>query len=138
LSFIAARIPLNAIEIQRTKWNGPANINLSPACKLRVHIDKTTMRKAYKYFSFHFDDTLMEIFPRNSLSKTWRQETPWPSFQRLGANWVKSASSVKSAKRGLNRNLLSTFTPSYLTIFVLIRTASPNGREMNCAQFVSG
>jgi RES domain-containing protein len=64
------------------------------ALEVRVHIDKTSMRKRYKCFAFHFDERVMEVLPINSLPKHWIQEPPPPSLQQLGANWAKSGSSV--------------------------------------------
>ena len=64
------------------------------ALEVRVHIDRTRMRKLYKCFAFQFDEQLMEVFRVGALPKDWRQEPPPPSLQLLGDNWVKSGASV--------------------------------------------
>jgi len=64
------------------------------ALEIRVHIDKTRMRKRYRCFAFQFDQDLMKIFPVRDLPRDWRQEPPPPSLQRLGDDWVKSRASV--------------------------------------------
>jgi RES domain-containing protein len=64
------------------------------ALEVRVHIDKTRMRKLYKSFAFHFDEDLMEVFRVGGLPKDWQQEPPPPSLQQLGDNWAKSNASV--------------------------------------------
>lgn len=65
------------------------------ALEVRVHIDKTSMRKPYKCFMFQFEEALMmEVFGVGALPKDWRQEPPPPSLQRLGDNWVKAARTV--------------------------------------------
>ena len=64
------------------------------ALELRVHIDKTSMRKLYKSFAFHFEEELMEVFRVSALPKEWMQEPPAPSLQRLGGDWATSGRSV--------------------------------------------
>jgi RES domain-containing protein len=64
------------------------------ALEVRVHIDRTRMRKLYKCFVFQFDEKLMEVFRVGSLPKDWQQEPPPPSLQQLGDNWAKSGTSV--------------------------------------------
>jgi RES domain-containing protein len=64
------------------------------ALEVRVHIEKTTMRKRYKCFAFRFDDRLIEVFPARNLPKNWMQEPPPPSLQQLGSEWVQSQRSV--------------------------------------------
>lgn len=64
------------------------------ALEVRVHIDKTSMRKLYKCFSFHFEEALMEAFPVAALPKDWMQEPPPPSLQNHGRDWVKSGRSL--------------------------------------------
>jgi RES domain-containing protein len=64
------------------------------ALEIRVHIDKTSMRKRYQCFAFHFSENLMEVLPTSFLPKNWMEEPPPPSLQQLGANWAKSRSSV--------------------------------------------
>ena len=64
------------------------------ALEVRVHIDKTSLRKHYKCIAFHFDEKLMEEFPRGELPKNWREEPPPNSLQRLGAEWIRAARSV--------------------------------------------
>ena len=64
------------------------------ALEVRVHIDRTRMRKLYKCFAFQFDEQLMEGFRVGALPKDWMQEPPPPSLQLLGDNWVKSGASV--------------------------------------------
>jgi RES domain-containing protein len=80
------------------------------ALEVRVHIDKTRMRKQYKCFAFHFDDDLLQIFPANQMPKDWRQEPPPPSLQRIGGDWLKSMASVVLAVPSViiptERNLL--------------------------------
>lgn len=64
------------------------------ALEVRVHIDKTRMRKLYKSFAFHFDEDLRELFRVGGLPKDCQQEPPPPSLQQLGDDWVKSNASV--------------------------------------------
>jgi RES domain-containing protein len=64
------------------------------ALEIRVHIDKTRMRRLYKCFAFQFDEQLMEVFRVGGLPKDWMQEPPPPSLQLLGDNWAKSGASV--------------------------------------------
>jgi len=64
------------------------------ALEVRVHIDKTGMRKLYKCFAFQFDENLMEKLRVASLPRDWQQEPPPPSLQQLGDNWVKTGRSV--------------------------------------------
>ena len=64
------------------------------ALEVRVHIDKTRMRKRYKCFAFRFDENLMEVFRVGDLPKDWQQEPPPPSLQRLGDRWAKANASA--------------------------------------------
>ena len=64
------------------------------ALEVRVHIDKTSMRKQCKCFAFRFEEDLMDIFQIGNLPKNWRLEPPPPSLRYLGDNWVKSNASV--------------------------------------------
>lgn len=64
------------------------------ALEVRVHIDRTRMRRLYKCFSFQFDEQLMKTLPAGALPKDWLQEPPPPSLQQIGDNWVKSGDSV--------------------------------------------
>jgi RES domain-containing protein len=64
------------------------------ALEIRVHIDKTSLRKRYTCFAFHFDNDLMETLAIASVPKNWKQEPPPPSLQQFGANWIKSGSSL--------------------------------------------
>lgn len=64
------------------------------ALEVRVHIDRTRMRKLYKCFAFEFTETLMTTLPVGALPKEWQQEPPPPSLQAVGDQWVKSADSV--------------------------------------------
>ncbi len=64
------------------------------ALEIRVHIDKTKMRRLYKCFAFQFDESLMEVFRVGGLPKDWMQEPPPPSLQQHGDNRVKSGASV--------------------------------------------
>ncbi|HUS34250.1 MAG TPA: RES family NAD+ phosphorylase, partial [Verrucomicrobiae bacterium] len=50
--------------------------------------------KRYKLFTFHFDDRLLQTFPPRNLPKNWQHEPPPPSLQRLGDDWIKSATSA--------------------------------------------
>ena len=73
------------------RWNSPGvpmvyssqHLSLA-ALELRVHIDKTRMRKLHKCFAFHFEDSLASVFEARRLPPEWRQEPPPPSLQRLG------------------------------------------------------
>jgi RES domain-containing protein len=83
------------------RWNSPgiavvyASEHQSLATlEVRVHIDRTAMRRPYKCFKFGFDDRLMEVFPRSRLPKEWRQEPPPPSIQQIGDAWIKSGATV--------------------------------------------
>ena len=60
------------------------------ALEVRVHIDKTRMRRLYQSFAFHFDEVLMKLFDVAGLPRDWMQEPPPPSLQQLGDVWVKS------------------------------------------------
>ena len=64
------------------------------ALEIRVHIDRTRMRRLYKCFAFQFDEQLMEVFRVGGLPKDWLEEPPPPSLQQLGDDWVKSGASV--------------------------------------------
>ena len=65
------------------------------ALEIRVHIDRTAMRRGYKCFFFQFDDGLMDAFRVGGLPKDWMQEPPPASLQLLGDDWINSGSSVK-------------------------------------------
>src|SRR5688500_234707 len=67
------------------------------ALELRVHIDKTSMRKLYKSFAFHFEEGLLEVFPTSGLPQDWKQEPPPSSLQSIGGDWVRSRRSVSLA-----------------------------------------
>lgn len=64
------------------------------ALEVRVHIDKTKMRRFYKCFAFQFDEQLMEVFRVGGLPKDWMQEPPPSSLQQFGDDWVQSQASV--------------------------------------------
>ncbi|HYE33349.1 MAG TPA: RES family NAD+ phosphorylase [Methylomirabilota bacterium] len=64
------------------------------ALELRVHIDKTRMRKPYLCFKFHFDDSLLEKLSLKRLPKNWRDQPPPPSLQAIGRDWVSAGSSL--------------------------------------------
>lgn len=64
------------------------------ALEVRVHIDKTSMRKRYKNFAFHFEENLMQVLPAGALPKEWKQEPPPPSLQKLGGDWARSGGSA--------------------------------------------
>jgi RES domain-containing protein len=64
------------------------------AFEVRVHIDKTKMRKLYKCFAFQFDEQLMKVFHLGALPKNWRQEPSPPWLQQWGDDWVNSGASV--------------------------------------------
>lgn len=64
------------------------------ALEVRVHIERTSMKKRYKCLTFEFDDRLMATLPANSLPKHWQQEPPPPSLQAVGDHWLASADSV--------------------------------------------
>lgn len=64
------------------------------ALEVRVHIDRTSMKKPYKCITFEFDDDMMSTLPATSLPKHWRQEPPAPSLQAVGDHWLASAASV--------------------------------------------
>lgn len=64
------------------------------ALEVRVHIDKTRMRKLHKSFAFHFDEDWMQVFRIGGLPKDWQQEPPSPSLQQLGDDWAASNASV--------------------------------------------
>ena len=64
------------------------------ALEIRVHIDRTAMRRGYKCFSFQFDDGLMDAFRGGGLPKDWMLEPPPRSLQLLGDDWVNSGSSA--------------------------------------------
>jgi len=64
------------------------------ALEVRVHIDKTSMRKLYKSFAFHFEEGLLEVFPTSGLPQDWKQEPPPSSLQSTGGDWVRSRRSV--------------------------------------------
>jgi RES domain-containing protein len=83
------------------RWNSPgvsmvyASEHQSLATlEVRVHIDRTTMRRPYKAFKFHFDERLMDVLPLNKLPGDWRREPPSPSIQQIGDAWVKSGAAV--------------------------------------------
>lgn len=64
------------------------------ALEVRVHIEKTSMRKSYKCIAVHFDERLMQTLPLAALPKEWRQEPPPPAAQRIGDDWIRSGRSV--------------------------------------------
>ena len=64
------------------------------ALEVRVHIDKTSLRKRYKSISFHFDEKLMKVLPIGELPENWREEPPPRFLQSLGADWIKECRSV--------------------------------------------
>lgn len=64
------------------------------ALEIRVHIDRTAMRRRYKCFTFQFAESLMDAFPAGGLPKDWREEPPPPALQLIGDAWVNSGSSV--------------------------------------------
>jgi RES domain-containing protein len=64
------------------------------ALEVRVHIDRTSMKKPYKCISFSFDDDLMMTLPAKSLPKLWQQEPPTPALQSMGDRWLASGDSV--------------------------------------------
>jgi RES domain-containing protein len=99
------------------RWNsigvpmvyGSEHLSLA-TLEVRVHIEKTSMRKRYKCFAFRFEEALMKVFALTSLPKDWRREPPPYSLQQLGDVWVKSAASailaVPSAIVPAERNYL--------------------------------
>jgi RES domain-containing protein len=64
------------------------------ALEIRIHIDRTGMRRLCKCFSFQFDGQVMEVLPLGKVSRGWREEPPPPFLQEVGDNWVKSGTSV--------------------------------------------
>jgi RES domain-containing protein len=64
------------------------------ALEVRVHIDRTRMRRFYKCFAFEFDKKLLNVIPVGALPNDWLQEPPPPSLQQIGDDWVKSGASV--------------------------------------------
>ncbi len=64
------------------------------ALEVRVHIDRTSLKKRYKCITFEFDERLMKALPAASLPKHWQQEPPSPSLQAVGDHWLASADSV--------------------------------------------
>lgn len=64
------------------------------ALEVRVHIDKTSLHKRYRCFSFRFDDRLLEVLPARALPKNWREEPPPPLLQELGGAWANSGRSA--------------------------------------------
>ena len=64
------------------------------ALEVRVHIDRTRMRRRYKSFAFEFDAKWMKALPNADLPRDWVQEPPPPSLQKIGDGWVKSGASV--------------------------------------------
>jgi len=60
------------------------------ALEVRVHIDKTRMRRLYKCFTFRFHEDFMQVFRIADLPKDWQQEPPPPSLQQLGDAWAQS------------------------------------------------
>jgi RES domain-containing protein len=69
------------------RWCMPASTSRWPRWNLRVHIDRTRMRKSYQSFAFRFDERLMEVFRAGALPK-WMQEPPAPRLQQIGDDWV--------------------------------------------------
>jgi RES domain-containing protein len=64
------------------------------ALEVRVHIDRTSLKKRYKCITFEFDERLMQVLPATSLPRHWQQEPPPPSLQAVGDHWLASADSV--------------------------------------------
>ena len=110
------------------RWNSPGTAMIYAsahqslaALEVRVHIDKTTLRKRYKLFTFHFDDRLIQTFPPRNLPKNWQHEPPPPSLQRRGDDWTKSARSAILA-------VPSVIIPSELNY--LLNPNHPNFRKI--------
>lgn len=58
-----------------------------------VHLNPPVTFK-YVAFRVKFDDSLVEVFPLNSLPADWRTEPPPPSTKAIGDHWVKATRSV--------------------------------------------
>ncbi|HZV34772.1 MAG TPA: RES family NAD+ phosphorylase, partial [Verrucomicrobiae bacterium] len=61
---------------------------------VRVHIEKTLLRKRYKCFAFRFEERLLQLFDMTALPNDWQEEPPPPSLQSLGDEWAKSGASA--------------------------------------------
>jgi RES domain-containing protein len=96
------------------------------ALEIRVHIEKTAMAMPYKCFAFHFDEILVQRFPKERLPKDWREQPAPPSLQSLGDAWVKRGESallaVPSAVIASEINLL--INPKH-SAFAKIRIDKP-------------
>lgn len=64
------------------------------ALEVRVHLERTSMKKRYQCIRFDFDERLMMTFPLESLPERWQQEPPPPSLQAAGDHWLASMGSV--------------------------------------------
>ena len=64
------------------------------ALEVRVHIDRTSLKKRYQCLTFEFDERLMKVLPASSLPKSWQHEPPPPALQAIGDQWLVSADSV--------------------------------------------
>jgi RES domain-containing protein len=64
------------------------------ALEIRVHIEKTSMAMPYKCFALHFDESLLDRFPKEKLPKTWREQPAPAAVQALGDAWVKKGESA--------------------------------------------
>lgn len=64
------------------------------ALEVRVHIDRTSLKKRYKCITFEFDERLMKTLPTDSLPTHWQQEPPPASLQAVGDHWLTSGDSV--------------------------------------------
>ena len=59
------------------------------ALEVRVHIERTSMKKRYKCLTFEFDDRLMATLPANSLPKHAETNKPqMPQILRNKKQWV--------------------------------------------------
>lgn len=80
---------------------GAEHLSLA-ALEVRVHIDRMSMKKRYKFITFEFDDELMTTLPASSLPQHWQQDPPSPSLQALDDQWLAAADSVILSVRGVN------------------------------------
>lgn len=64
------------------------------ALEVRVHLERTSMKKRYQCIHFDFDEPLMMTLPLEALPDHWQQEPPPPSLQAVGDDWLASMSSV--------------------------------------------
>lgn len=62
--------------------------------EVRVHLERTSLKKRYQCISFDFDDRLMMTVPQGALPEHWQQEPPPPSLQAVGDHWLSSMGSV--------------------------------------------